>query len=256
MPTNAADWPEEPALYPYHALQALPAQRLLVLAPHPDDEVLGCGGLVAAMLAQGATVQVVIVSDGALGGDAAVRERESMVAAQVLAATSAPPEMVFWHLPDRGLASSVDLDLRLQRLIDSSAPDCVLLPSPFEIHPDHRALCMAGLLAMQASGAGRDLLCYEVGQPLIPDVLVDITAQVERKKAALRCFGSQLAVQAYDEQVLGLNRYRAYTLGPTVTHAEAFLRVSRQELKGGVQSLLDAVDRRLRVRFGFDPVWR
>lgn len=247
---HTADWPEEPALYPYSAVHTLPAQRLLVLAPHPDDEVLGCGGLVAAMLARGAAVQLVIVSDGALGGDAAVRERESTAAAQVLAGDLPPPELAFWRLPDRGLASSADLVPRLQHLIRSAAPDCVLLPSPFEIHPDHRALCLAGLLAMQAEGAGCDLLCYEVGQPLIPDVLVDITAQVERKKAALRCFGSQLAVQAYDEQVLGLNRYRAYTLGPLVTHAEAFMHVSRQDLQGGVGSLLDAVDRRLRVRFG------
>lgn len=254
MPMTTDDWPDEPDLYPYQASQVLPAQRLLVLAPHPDDEVLGCGGLMAAMLAQGAKVQVVIASDGALGGDATVRERESTAAARVLAGNSAPPELAFWRLPDRGLASSAGLAARLQHLIASAGPDCVLLPSPFEIHPDHRALCLAGLLAMRAVGAGRELLCYEVGQPLLPDVLIDITPYVERKKAALCCFGSQLAVQAYDDQVLGLNRYRAYTLGPLVTHAEAFLRVSQQDLQGGVQSVLDAVDRRLRSRFGARPV--
>lgn len=250
MPTSTANWLDEPALYPYAAVQTLPAQRLLVLAPHPDDEVLGCGGLIAAMLARGAAVKVLIASDGSLGGDASLRERESVAAAQVLAGDSALLELIFWRLPDRGLASTEDLASRLEHFIVSAASDCVLLPSPFEIHPDHRALCLAGLRAMQVAGGGRELLCYEIGQPLMADVLVDITAQIERKRAALQCFGSQLAVQAYDEQVLGLNRYRAYTLGPRVSHAEAFMRIPRQDLQGGVWSVLDAVDRRMRVRFG------
>lgn len=228
----------------------LEKQRLLVIAVHPDDEVLGCGGLIAAMLARGAAVTVVVVSDGALGGDPAVRERESAAAARVLAADAAPPALVFWRFPDRGLASSDDLTARLQQLVSDSQADCVLLPSPFEVHPDHRALCLAGLAALQAAGASIETLCYEVGQPLMPDLLVDITPQIERKMAALRCFGSQLAVQAYDEQVLGLNRYRAYTLGPAVTHAEAYLRVSGNQLQGGLAPVLDAIQRRLLARFG------
>jgi LmbE family N-acetylglucosaminyl deacetylase len=250
---NSADWPDEASLYPYGAVTSLPARRLLVLAPHPDDEVLGCGGLIAAMLAQGAEVQVVIVSDGGQGGDAAQRERESIAAAAVLAGGRASLKPVFWRLPDRGLAMVAGLAQRLQGLISSSAADCVLLPSPYEIHPDHRALCLAGVQALRGAEGGPELLLYEVGQPLMPDVLVDITAQFERKRAALRCFTSQLAVQAYDDQVLGLNRFRAYTLGPAVSHAEAYRRVTHAQRRGGLDAVLQGFDTGLRARFGLGP---
>lgn len=245
-----SDWPDEPSLYPYSAVQTLGARRLLVLAPHPDDEVLGCGGLIAATLASGGTVQVLVVSDGGQGGDASLRERESIAAAEVLSAGFAPLQPLFWRLPDRGLADACGLVPRLQHLITASLADFVLLPSPFEIHPDHRALCAAGLHALRGEGLAVDLLFYEVGQPLMPNLLVDITAQLDRKRAALQCFASQLAVQAYDEQLLGLNRFRAYTLGPAVTHAEAYWRVAADAWAGGLDALLQDLDGRMRSRFG------
>ena len=247
---NPPAWPLEPDLIPYSATQTLAARRLLVLAPHPDDEVLGCGGLIASMLAHGADVQVVIVSDGAQGGDATQRERESIAAAQVLAAGAGTLRPVFWHLPDRGLADVVDLAPRLTQLIMSCGADCLLLPSPFEVHPDHRALCAAGLQGLRDANGPAELLFYEIGQPLMPNVLIDISHQLERKRAALRCFSSQLAVQAYDDQVLGLNRFRAYTLGPAVTHAEAYQRVDVVALRAGLAGVLQEIGARLRGHFG------
>lgn len=250
---RCTDWPDEATLHPYDAVVRLPARRLLVLAPHPDDEVLGCGGLISAMLAHGAGVRVVVVTDGGLGGDALTRERESVAAAQVLAEGRPAPHLEFWRLPDRGLAGDDSLVQRLQMLIRDVTPDCVLLPSPFEIHPDHRALCLAGLQAMRAADGRAELLFYEVGQPLMPNLLVDITGRIELKRAALRCFTSQLAVQAYDDQVIGLNRFRAYTLGPAVSHAEAYWRVPADVLRGGLEAVLTAVGAGLRMRFGQTP---
>src|SRR3954453_22266405 len=55
----------------------LRGERLLVLAPHPDDEVIGCGGLVAQHIREGREVRVVVATDGAQAGDAAARESES-----------------------------------------------------------------------------------------------------------------------------------------------------------------------------------
>ena len=60
--------------------QDLRGERLLVLAPHPDDEVIGCGGLVALHLRDGRKVHVVVATDGAQAGDAAQRESESRTA--------------------------------------------------------------------------------------------------------------------------------------------------------------------------------
>lgn len=259
MPMNAAPsasmqpWPAEPELTPYASTPTLSQRHLLVLAPHPDDEVLGCGGLMAATLRAGQAITVIVVSDGAQGGDAAVRETESREAARVLAGTGAAITLQFWCLPDRGLADAPGLVPRLQRLLTCTDADVVLLPSPFEVHPDHRALCAAALHALR--DAGRPDLhawCYEVGQALMPDALVDITPHIELKRAALRCFPSQLSVQAYDEQLLALNRYRAYTLGPAVSHAEAFMSVPAAVVERGLSAFADDVARRVRKRFGVD----
>ena len=208
----------EHELVPYQALSRLPVRSLLVLAPHPDDEVLGCGGLLALAAEQGVDARVVVVSNGAVGGDAALREEESRQALRALGLTDAEPGLQFWRLPDRGLMPDAALVERIRQRLDTDRPEWLLVTSPFEVHPDHRALCLAAMAAITPTTR---LGFYEVGQPLMPNTLIDISAALVRKQAALKCYPSQLASQAYDEQMLALNRFRAYTLGPSVTHAEA-----------------------------------
>lgn len=244
------DWPSEPDLVPYVAQVTLPLRHLLVLAPHPDDEVLGCGGLIASTLRAGAAVTIVVASDGAQAGDAATRQAESRAAARMLAGDGPQPDLQFWGLPDRGLADDPSLVPRLQHLLGSCDADGVLLPSPFEVHPDHRALCLGALLAARSTACAAELWCYEIGQPLLADVLVDITAVLPIKRAALQCFASQLAAQAYDEQLLALNRFRAYTLGSQVSHAEALQHLPRDQWRAGLDAVIRAVGTRLHRRFG------
>ena len=195
-------------------------RRLMVLAPHPDDETFGCGGLIALAASQGVAVRVQVLSDGALHGDAAVREGECLRAARALGLDESAVE--FWRMPDRGLSAQTDLAVRLREACRQWAADVVMAPSPWEVHPDHLATCRA---AMQALADSRDaplLGFYEVGQPLQPNRLVDITTVIGRKREAMAAYASQLQQQRYDQQLLGLAAYRAYTLGPAATHAEAF----------------------------------
>jgi LmbE family N-acetylglucosaminyl deacetylase len=70
---------------------------------------------------------------------------------------------------------------------------------------------------------------YEVGVPLQPNQLLDITNFWPRKKAAMACFNSQLAIQRYDKHINGLNIYRSYTLPPNVQAAEAYYLVKGNE---------------------------
>lgn len=210
----------EPELVPYQGLQTLPVQSLLVLAPHPDDEVFGCGGLLALAAAQGVDARIAVVSGGGQGGDVPVREAESLAALHALGWADAARRLSFWGLRDREVVPDDALVDRIHRAATGQAAQWLLAPSPFEVHPDHRAVCVAAIAA--AATAQVRLGFYEVGQPLIPGLLVDITSVLALKQAALACFQSQLAWQPYDEQILALNRYRAYTLGPAVTHAEAY----------------------------------
>jgi LmbE family N-acetylglucosaminyl deacetylase/glycosyltransferase involved in cell wall biosynthesis len=218
----------EQLLIPYQATEAIPAKAVVVFAPHPDDEIFGCGGTLARHAAAGVPVHPIIVTDGAFSASAeerqdivATREAESLAAA---AALGIPPP-AFWRMPDRGLQYGEVLIERLVEAIRKHGADLVYAPSLHEAHPDHRVLAMAAVEAVRRIGTAVRLAMYEIGVPLRPNALVDITSLLERKRTAMRCFASQLEKQRYDEQIEALNRYRAYTLPPECTAAEAFTLV-------------------------------
>lgn len=209
----------ESDLIPYGAGQGLTAQAVLVLAPHPDDEVFGCGGAVAGHVRAGVPVRVVVLTDGAAGfGDAATRVQESLAAAKVLG--YGEPE--FWNLPDRGLHCDEALVQRVLTIILNAGVDLVYAPSPWEVHPDHRQAAVLAMTAVERAGIPVRLAFFEIGAPLRPNVLVDVTATLAIKEAAMQCFTSQLAQQDYVGKICALNKYRTYTLGPEVLAAEAF----------------------------------
>ncbi len=216
---------------PDKAETTIRCRRALVLAPHPDDEIFGCGGAIAAHVAAGVPVRLIILTDGALFADPGVRASESRAAAQVLGA--AEPE--FWGYPDGGLVYGDALVARIAETLRSSESDLVYAPSPEEVHPDHRALAMAAMEAVRRVGGATRIAFYEVGMPLHPNLFLDITPHLETKRRAMRCFASQLAHQPYDIQVEALNRFRTYTLPNTVLAAEAFHLVQPDKLVPVIQ---------------------
>jgi LmbE family N-acetylglucosaminyl deacetylase/glycosyltransferase involved in cell wall biosynthesis len=216
----------ESTLVPYQA-SALPVARsVLVLAPHPDDEVFGPGGLLALFALNGTPVATAVLTDGAFGlqgetrqAHIQLREAESCRAAEVLGI--ARPD--FWRIPDRELVYGETLVARLISAIQVADADFVLAPSLAEMHPDHRGLAMAAVEAVRRLDGKASLALYEVGVAMpAPSMLIDITPVLSRKAAAMACFTSQLAVQRYDEHIKALNRFRTYTLGGEVSAAEAF----------------------------------
>lgn len=225
---------------PYHADERIGRGKVLVLAPHPDDEVLGCAGAIMRHVADGDPVSVVILTDGAFGaGDrredvTRVREEESLRAARVMG--YGVPE--FWRLPDRGLERHVPLVDDLSRVIDRLAPDWVYAPSWWEIHPDHFALARAVASVFRRNSWAAHLVLFEVGVPLHVNRLLDITDLLEKKRLAIDCFKSQLAHQAYDSQILALNRFRTYTLPSTVEAAEAYRVIGPGKLPNDLSSPL------------------
>ncbi len=222
----------ENQLVPYEAATALPARRALVLAPHADDEVFGCGGAIAAHVRAGVPVDVVILTDGARFGEPSARADESRAAAAVLG--YGEPE--FWSLPDRALAYDEALVRRIADAITASGADLVYAPSPWEIHPDHRQAAAIAIEAVRRTGTR--LACYEVGSPLPPNLLLDISALAETKKKAMQCFASQLEKQDYERQIRALNEYRSYTLPHGVIAAEAYLLLSAAELDSALPAAL------------------
>ena len=217
---------KEEELIPYQASD-LVADRILVLAAHPDDEVLGAGGSLALAAYRGSSVRTWIATDGAAqegprpdGPEAygARRREESRRAAGVLGL----PEPAFGGFADRSLADAADgLEAAVREQLGDFRPDLVLAPSPAEIHPDHRALSEALYRAISSSrpeDPDHDrfrfvrVAFYEISQPFLPNALVDIAGVADRKAAALREYASQQTVRDYAGAVEGLNAYRRLTL--------------------------------------------
>ncbi len=215
------------------------ATSALVLAPHQDDEVLGCGGLVAQLTAAGAAVRVLFLTDGGGGVEATEdreaygrqRREEAAKVCEILGLAGCD----HLGLPDGALDQRLDeVEQGIRRALFTQRPELLLVPSPLEVSRDHRAAFAAlhRLLAPVREGSDfpeplRDLriLLYEVNHPGHPDLLVDVSAEAERLEKAMAAYASQEERHPYWNAGLGLRRFRTLTLGPGVELAEAYRRL-------------------------------
>lgn len=190
--------------------------RVLVFAPHPDDETIGAGELIQQARGAGAQVRVVFATDGDnnplpqlwlerrlwIGPDdrrrwGLRRRAEATAALRILGVT----EAVFlgWH--DRSLRGLLSGDpsavATIGAAIDTFEPTCVVHPAQRDRHPDHSALAAMVELVMRRSGSTASRLAYIVHGPrstqpgwhVRPD-----SARYERKVRALQCHETQLSL--------------------------------------------------------------
>jgi LmbE family N-acetylglucosaminyl deacetylase len=203
-----------------------PRGRVAVIAPHPDDESIGCGGVIALHHRQGDEVHLIVVTDGDAGdperrfprdGYVERRRDECRRAAAVLGAT-AP---VFLGFPDQRLARGAHLRSELRRALDAVRPDVVYHPAVAEMHADHHVAGAEALLVTSALETVARSFAYEIWAPIVPTHVIDVSAVWGVKHAAVSCYASQLAYNDYARAVAGLNAYRAIFL-PHASYVEAF----------------------------------
>jgi LmbE family N-acetylglucosaminyl deacetylase len=188
--------------------------NVVVVAPHPDDEAIGCGGSLCQHAARGDRVAVVFLTSGERGlphlpREEAwrIREREAASAAEVLGIAS----VSFLRLPDYQVSDDVALLVRhLRALLEAEAPSLVYLPHAAEWHPDHYICAPAVRKAVGdvdlENCIGR---AYEIWTPLQSYSTVEnISGTMRRKLRAVRCHASQIERFRYDYAVRGLNAYR------------------------------------------------
>jgi LmbE family N-acetylglucosaminyl deacetylase/glycosyltransferase involved in cell wall biosynthesis len=222
---------DEQKLLPFHATP-LDGESILVLAPHPDDEVIGCGGMLAINAAEGRHVRVVVVTDGAGAASSnanvenyrARRRDESRRGLELLGIE----DLHFLDLPDRKLATLIPQIVgSIGSHVAELRPDLIVAPAPLDIHPDHRSVVRAVWELCQDREQARALrdvriALYETSQAISPNVLVDITAVADTKFAAIRAHESQMEIRDYEWFSRGLAQYRALTLPPEVRYAEGY----------------------------------
>jgi LmbE family N-acetylglucosaminyl deacetylase/GT2 family glycosyltransferase len=236
------------ALFPPLLDPAPLPRRVLVVAPHADDEVLGCGGMLAFHAARGDQVRIVVLTDGA-GGDPSGELRGDLVETRRAESRAAGSELGlsdyrFLGLADGGLGADGTLVERLRGELADFAPELVYGPSLEEMHPDHRAAARA-LCAAALRDGGPRLLLYGVNGPVTANVLFDTTALFARKRAAIARFKSQMVYHDLLRKAEAVDRARTVNIDlPGVHYAEGFADLGRASLAryaGGVRELLAAV---------------
>ncbi|WP_454280725.1 PIG-L deacetylase family protein [Sphingomonas sp. Marseille-Q8236] len=128
-------------------------RRAVIVAPHPDDEIIGAAALIRTLRRQGSDVQVIIVSDGAASHPASVSWlRNRLIAARRRESGNALARLdvmrgnvTFLNLPDGGLPANFDrCRVQLRRVLSRlRGIDLIVGPSPHDAHPDHQAVAEA-----------------------------------------------------------------------------------------------------------------
>ncbi|MDB6018586.1 MAG: uncharacterized protein JWR19_3075 [Pedosphaera sp.] len=205
--------------------------NILVIAPHPDDEAIGCGGTICKHTARGDRVTVAFLTSGELGLKRLprekawnIREAEARSAAKILRITHAE----FLRLPDWTAGTYVKEGARLLTpILKREKPGIIYAPHPCEWHPDHQAaLPMLRAALRKSDFAPAELRGYEVWTPMVEhDHVENISEVMPRKLRALRAHRSQLEEFDYERAVRGLNQFRGELAGKC-RYAEVFQTLS------------------------------
>ena len=216
-----------------------PGRKVLCVAPHPDDELLGCGGTLAKHRAAGHDVHVVFVTSGEGSAGAhgtrqvAIEQREGE-AARAMQVTVPGATWQFLRLPDGCVADQgAVLEVALGEAMSASSADLVYAPHPGERHGDHVAVSRAVTRVLASRDARPEVAYvawYEVWSPLPATCVVDVTAEFSCKIKGLECYESQLEITDYVRTAEGLAAYRSSQPLKGRGFAEAFALMSRDEL--------------------------
>lgn len=216
-------------------------KNILILAPHPDDEVLGCGGLIKKNSEMGHHVYVLVATRGSAKRYSEERvnnvRKEALAAHALLGVT----ETFFldFPAPDLDLVSKADLSSEIAKILKKLEIEELFLPHRGDIHHDHQAIFNAGLVAARPTGGNtvKKVYTYETlsetewaapfaSDTFIPTYFVDVEAQFEYKLQAMEQFKSQLRPFPNSrslEAIRALSKFRGCTVG--FNRAEAFMVV-------------------------------
>ncbi|MGZ6338716.1 MAG: PIG-L deacetylase family protein [Bdellovibrionota bacterium] len=221
--------------------------KTLVVAAHPDDEVLGCGGVIAALRSSGQEVRVVIMGEGitsrpsASASDLAILQSAARKANAVLGVTDLHLE----NLPDNKFDTVAMLDIvqRVEKHVTQFRPERIFTHSSADLNVDHRLLHEAVITACRPipGQTVKELYFFEVrsstewifsdrGQIFQPKMYWSIGAFLEKKKLALQEYFTEMRSWPHSRSLEGvehLARHRGAECGVDAAEAFAVGRVLR-----------------------------
>jgi LmbE family N-acetylglucosaminyl deacetylase len=215
--------------------------RVLVLAAHPDDEILGMGGTIALHFERGDEVRIVCVTDGSstqYPGDTALGERKADEATRA-AAELGVEDYVHLALPDMRLdtLAHVEVNRPVEQQVRDFRPAVVYTPHP-DVNLDHRALFDSAVVATRPlpGQVVRRVLTYAPTSStewtpagrnwFVPNWFVDVTATMQRKLAAFACYETEQRDYPHPRSARALEAYaRFYGSSVGCEFAEPFVLV-------------------------------
>ncbi|MGE5632552.1 MAG: PIG-L family deacetylase [Caulobacteraceae bacterium] len=214
-------------------------QKVIVLAPHPDDETLGCGGVIYSLQQKGADVAVILATDGNSGSRIEdikrVRAEEFQAAVSVLGVSNTYK----LGYPDGSLCKYEDSAAKdISKIFDREKPDLVFTPYIFDFNPDH--VSTSSILKKCISMDNRLLIAmYEVWTPILhPDCYYNISDVFNMKLLAIKCYESQERYYGIREKAIALNSFRArMSMRRNVMYMEAFRLFHPQDYIEAVEVL-------------------
>jgi N-acetylglucosamine malate deacetylase 1 len=217
-------------------------ENVLVIAAHPDDEALGCGGTMARLVAEGKSVHVAFLADGITArplpdhaAELAKRRDMALNACQIMGCY----QPVFFDYPDNRLDTVALLDLvqTVESLIERFNPQTVITHHHGDLNIDHQRVHQAVMTACRPlpDASVRRIWCFEVPSstewqtPLSkhafqPSLFVDISDTLAIKMKALQSYGGEMRPWPHSRAmgaVEHLARWRGASVG--VDAAEAFM---------------------------------
>lgn len=216
-------------------------KNILVVAPHPDDEVLGCGGVIKKYTEKGHQVYILVISRGTprlYSEDRIINVRnEARKAHEILGVK----ETIFldYHAPELDLVSIAKISSSISEVIIKFNIQELFLPHKGDIHNDHTVVFKAGLVAARPVNKNpvNEIYSYETlsetewappfgDEAFIPTHFINISDQIKYKLEAMQCFKSQVKPFPSTrslETIDALAKYRGATVG--FKSAEAFMTI-------------------------------
>lgn len=219
-------------------------KNILVIAPHCDDEILGCGGTMSKHIQAGHDVYVAIVTNGHLGApELFTKEGTDKVRAEALAAHKilGVRETFFLDFPAPKLDSipAYQLSIRLASIVGDKQIDTMYIPHRGDIHKDHRITYEAALVAGRPinNSPVKQILAYETlsetewappfgDDAFIPTIFENIEGHLEKKLEAFKCFSTQIKEFPHPRSLKTieiLSNLRGATVG--LSNVESFMLI-------------------------------
>lgn len=211
--------------------------KVIIFAPHNDDEVLGVGGTIVKHVTNGDEVYICEVTVGKNKERADLIKQEALQAHEILGVK----KTYFLDFPVVGLSTMpvIELNKKIHNVVQEVKPDIAYIPHKGDMHIDHKVVAESAMVALRPvdSPQVRAIYAYETlsetewniqsaDNLFVPNVYVDITDTIDKKLEAMKCYQSQLYSFPHPRSlkaIESLSQLRGSTV--CVNHAESFMLI-------------------------------